>query len=420
MIPSVEVWTDLESLDQTDVLQAHSDVLVGIVRFSLRRGALSSTFQYDPKYLSNPRAYAIQPDIPLSASPYHFMGLPGALRDSAPDRWGRRIVLRELAEQAASQGISPRSLDDADFFLGVSDQVRQGALRFKKPNGAAFLSPANSVPPLIQLPQLLRASHNVMNESAHEELKELLDAGSNSLGGARPKAAVMDNGKLFIAKFPHESDEWDVMAWEKTMLDLAHLARIDVPACRLVRIGRESCLLTERFDRAGASRIAYLSAMSLVGLDDGNQGDYAEVGEAMEELVGDVSRQLEALFRRVVFSIGVHNTDDHLRNHGFLRRSSRWGLSPLFDVNPNPSLSRSRATAVYGETGDAETKGACDLAYAFGISMVRAQAVVKDVLAAVSKWQQTARRNGCQENELALFNAMFADRTRALAEAFKM
>ena len=116
MIPSVEVWTDLESLDQTDVLQAHSDVL----------------------------------------------------RDSAPDRWGRRIVLRELAEQAASQGISPRSLDDADFFLGVSDQVRQGALRFKKPNGAAFLSPANSVPPLIQLPQLLRASHNVMNESAHE------------------------------------------------------------------------------------------------------------------------------------------------------------------------------------------------------------------------------------------------------------
>lgn len=132
------------------------------------------------------------------------------------------------------------------------------------------------------------------------------------------------------------------MAWEKTMLDLAYLARIDVPACRLVRIGRESCLLTERFDRAGASRIAYLSAMSLVGLDDGNQGDYAEMGEAMEELVGDVSRQLEALFRRVVFSIGVHNTDDHLRNHGFLRRSSRWGLSPLFDVNPNPSLSRSR------------------------------------------------------------------------------
>lgn len=412
MIPSVEIWTCLG--------QGGNDSLVGIARFALRRSALSTTFQYEQSYLSMPNAYALQPDMPLRSTPYHFSGLPGALRDSAPDRWGRRIVLREQAEHAAALGVSPHSLDDADFLLGVSDVVRQGALRFKAPGESQYLSPTGAGPPLIQLPRLLAASKTVGAESAHERLKELLDAGSSSLGGARPKAAVTDMDKLYIAKFPQAADNWDVMAWEKTALDLAYRAKIAVPACRLIRLGQESCLLSERFDRVGTNRIPYLSAMSAMGLTDGSQSDYAELGEAMEELVGDVSRQLEALFRRVVFSIAVHNTDDHLRNHGFIRHASRWTLSPMFDVNPEPSLERERTTAVYGEVGDGEARSAHDLAAAFGLSEGKASSIVGEVLHSMSSWEKTARANGCPEAELRMFRPMFQNRFQALASAFAL
>ena len=417
MIPAVEVWTDLSVGPNGNSLAAGQDVRVGTARFSVRRSVLSCVFQYDASYLSNSSAYPLQPSIPLRLSPYHFVGLPGAFRDSAPDRWGRRIVLRELAEQASSQGVAPRTLDDADFLLGVSDQVRQGSLRFKAPGDSRYLSPTESVPPLIQLPRLLDASRKVACDSSHEELKELLAAGSSSLGGARPKAAVLDGDMLLIAKFPHASDEWDVMAWEKTMLDLAHKAGIEVPGRRLVRIGGQACLLLERFDRSATQRIGYLSAMSLTGLSDGDQGDYAEVGEAMEELVTDVSGQLEALFRRVVFSVAVHNTDDHLRNHGFLRKGARWELSPLFDVNPEPTLERCRATAIYGEVGNGEARGLVDLAASFGLPKVKMQSIVQDVLSAVSKWQTVAHANGCSDAEQRLFASTFLHCAHTLEEA---
>ncbi len=188
----------------------------------------------------------------------------------------------------------------------------------------------------------------------------LLDAGSGSLGGARPKASVTYEGKLRLAKFSHPGDEWDIMAWEKTALDLAEKAGIAVPARRLVRLGSSAALVLDRFDRARSMldgpRIPYLSAMSLLGAQDGAQADYAEVAEALADWTCEPEAQLRELFRRVCLSVALHNTDDHLRNLGLIRTRKDWLLSPAFDINIDPVASRQRATAVYGETGEAKQK----------------------------------------------------------------
>lgn len=275
----------------------------------------------------------------------------------------------------------------------------------------------------MQLPRLLSASRAAERDAASlAALKELLDAGSGSLGGALPKASVLADGELYLAKFPHHGDDWDVMAWEKTALDLAACAGISVPTRRLVRIGDANCLLVRRFDREGGlvrgRRLAYLSGMSVTGTSDGEQGDYAVLGEAMESLTSKVSAQLESLFQRVLFSIAIHNVDDHLRNCGFLRTDGSWELSPLFDVNPEPSLARERATAIFGEVGSGEVRGARDLAAAFGISEQKARQCASRICRAVSQWRPVARKNGCREREMQLFESVFADRLDALGKTF--
>ena len=212
MTPTIEVWTEINDVQ----------VPVGTARFSMRRGQLSSTFVYQPAYVALDGAYAIQPDMPLRLTTYHTQGLPCALRDSAPDGWGRHIVLSEHQALAARDGVAPRALDDVDYLLGVSDASRQGSLRFRTPGDSRYLSAAGTVPPVVQLPRLLSASRAAERDAASlAALKELLDAGSGSLGGARPKASVLADGELYLAKFPHHGDDWDVMAWEKTALDLA-------------------------------------------------------------------------------------------------------------------------------------------------------------------------------------------------------
>ncbi len=413
MTPTIEVWTEINDVQ----------VPVGTARFSMRRGQLSSTFVYQPAYVALDGAYAIQPDMPLRLTTYHAQGLPCALRDSAPDRWGRHIVLREHQALAARDGVAPRALDDVDYLLGVSDASRQGSLRFRTPGDSRYLSAAGTVPPVVQLPRLLSASRAAERDATSlAALKELLDAGSGSLGGARPKASVLADGELYLAKFPHQGDDWDVMAWEKTALDLAACAGISVPTRRLVRIGDANCLLVRRFDREGGlvrgRRLAYLSGMSVTGTSDGEQGDYAVLGEAMESLTSKVSTQLESLFQRVLFSIAIHNVDDHLRNCGFLRINGSWELSPLFDVNPEPSLARERATAIFGEVGSGEVQGARDLAAALGISAQKARQCASRICHAVSQWRPVARKNGCREREMQLFESVFADRLDALGKTF--
>lgn len=413
MIPALEVHD----------ASSGEDRIVGTARFSLRRGMASTTFSYDESWIAlGTSAYAIDPSLPLTPSPQHRPGLPGAFRDASPDRWGRMLIERDRQGAALRGQGGLRQLDDVDFLVGVFDQTREGSLRFCEPGGG-FLAASEPVPPLVQLPRLLEASRNVArHEAGEDEIKTLLAAGSGSLGGARPKASVRDGERLLLAKFSHSLDEWDVMAWEKTMLDLARGSSIEVPASRLVRIGDESVLLLERFDREGSlaegRRIPYMSGMTALESADGERRDYAELAEALALLAGEVPRQLRALFVRVAFSVAVGNTDDHLRNEGLLRCDGAWHLSPLFDVNPCPYENARRMTSIAGETGEGEARGLSDLAVYCGLSSDEAKRAVQGVMRAVRRWEAAARRNGCPEREVALFRPMFERKARQLRDLF--
>jgi serine/threonine-protein kinase HipA len=390
---------------------------VGEAYLNFRRGMLSGSFSYGHDYLGLRGAYAIDPVLRLNSGRWALPhGLPGAFSDAAPDRWGRNLIAKRLRAQATADGGPVSQPDDRDYLLGVSDETRQGALRFKTDSDGEFQHPAPDVPKLIALPKLMRAADQVARDAPDSmaAIKMLLDAGTGSLGGARPKASVRDGDRLLIAKFPHHSDGWDVIAWEKTALDLAEAAGIAVPGRRLVDVDGRSVLLLDRFDRAAGNRIGYMSAMTLIERRDGEFGDYTEIAETIPEHSANTSSDLRELWRRVVFSVAVHNTDDHLRNHGFLRHKAGWRLAPAFDINPNPDLGARRVTGV-GGSADPEGNMQALLTYAesFDLTVDRASGILREVAKAVANWASAARRNGISETEINRF-APVLDRTVAV------
>jgi serine/threonine-protein kinase HipA len=375
-----------------------------------RRNIITTDFHYDANYLLNPHAYALDPALPLDMGGASLRGLPGAFSDCAPDRWGRRLITKRLRSEET--GRTPRTLSDLDFLLGVSDFTRQGALRFRRRESTAFEDPSREIPKLVQLPALLRAADHIdsHDDSHFSAIKVLLQAGTGTLGGARPKASVMDDaGHLHIAKFPRHNDEWDVIAWEKTALDLAERAGIAVPPHRLTRVGGRPVLLVDRFDRRDGGRVGYQSAMTLLQASDGDDAhDYSIFAATLAEASEAPNDDLLELWRRIAFSALVNNTDDHLRNHGLLRGTRGWRLSPAFDVNPNPDTGEARVTTIRGASSRADELAALiQGAPEFGVSPEDARATLRQVQAATLAWRETATSNGVPKGELNRFEGAF-------------
>ncbi|MCL2881460.1 MAG: type II toxin-antitoxin system HipA family toxin [Coriobacteriia bacterium] len=372
---------------------------------------LSTSFSYDPNYLADRAAYDLEPALPLDQGAHGFPdGLPYSFKDACPDRWGRELIRKRLMSSRGAGNGHPRELTDIDYLLGTSDFTRQGALRFKQEGSADFEAADTTVPKLIMLPELLAASTQVAHDafgtaSDLAAVKMLLDAGTASLGGARPKASVLDKEALSIAKFPHPSDAWDVMRWEKIALDLARAAGVAVPESRLLTIDGSSVLLLRRFDRdLQARRIGYISALTLLERDDGQSGDYVEIADTLATVSEAPAEDLAQLWRRILVSIYLHNTDDHLRNHGLLRGKRGWRLSPAFDINPEPVLTHTRATSIDGVVDAADEWSALWGARAwFGLSDEEAQDIAQEVSAAFIFWKDIARRNGATQKEIELF-----------------
>jgi serine/threonine-protein kinase HipA len=383
--------------------------LVGEIFFSARGGKLvSSTFHYDTGYLAWAGAFPIDPELGLHTGAQYVSRMPGALQDCSPDRWGRNLITKERRGTAVAEGRKASTLTDADFLIGVSDFTRQGALRLRAVEDGPFLGEGTEVPKLIELPRLLRAAEAVSLGDDFAAIKALLAAGSGSLGGARPKASVRDGEQLLIAKFPHPDDQWDVMAWEKTALDLAAAAGIRVPATRLTRVDGHSVLLLDRFDRREKARVPYVSAMTLLSARDGDSHDYAEVAEALPEVSAATRADLNELWRRVAFSILVNNTDDHLRNHGFLHESGGWRLSPAFDVNPNPDAGTPRQTGVGGAYEREDALAALhEYARDFDLGPAKEREILDGVIASVSRWREVASGHGVSTKDLELFADAF-------------
>jgi serine/threonine-protein kinase HipA len=399
-------------------------VRAGVAYFTLGRQNISTTFIYDSDYLSKPTAVDLEPGLPRQSGQQFVNKMPGSFQDCSPDRWGRNLINKgHQAEERAAGSRRLPALTDIDYLVGVSDATRQGDLRFKRVDGRDFLDPGHAVPKLISLPKLLNSADKVAeNGDDMAAVKTLLAAGSGSLGGARPKASVQDDdGALLIAKFPHGDDEWNVMAWEKWALDVAEASGIQTPERRLTDVGARTVLLLERFDRrADASRVGYISAMTLLNRQDGEEGDYLDIADVMPEVGANVNRDLREMYRRIVFNVAIHDTDDHLRNHGFLRAPGGWRLSPIFDVNPNPELGQGRVTSIGGATDvDDEREAIWDVAGEFRLRDSEAREIVRDVIGAMEGWRDAADRNRIAPREQGRFGKVFEDRLAALGALTK-
>lgn len=394
---------------------AGKDVLAGQLWSHRRRQSESATFRYASEYLASSAAYQLDPGLPLfegaQQTPQDQSSF-GAFSDCAPDRWGRRLVQRAERHRIEEQGGARRSFGEMDYLLRVRDDLRQGALRFRYPNSQAFLWPeAMGIPPFVELGELLGAAEHLERGSESAAELALLLRGGSSLGGARPKAHVLDpEGRISIAKFPSPSnDEWDVMLWEAVTLRLADMAGIDVSAGKLYEIDGQHVLIVERFDRIRGQRVGYVSAMTALQRTDGDPGSYLEIADVIAQSSPHAERDLHELWRRIVFSILVSNFDDHLRNHGFLRLTSAgWSLSPAFDLNPDPRTgTRELHTTVDFDQADASITLVLTVAGEFRLSEAAAADVVAQVSRATAKWRDVAQRLGATSSDLEQMRPAF-------------
>lgn len=393
-------------------------IKVGRLWLHVKSGKERASFEYDKNWLAHSNKFALEPALQLTEGSFHTKpshSLFGAIGDSAPDRWGRVLMRRANISQSKELGNTPRTLSEIDYLLGVNDEIRQGALRFSLPEKEDhFLASKteSSVPPLVFLPKLLSATERFIDEDeSGEDLKLLLAPGS-SLGGARPKASVVNkDGLLSIAKFPRKDDEYNVVLWEAVALTLAKKAGIEVPSWSIESILDKPVIVINRFDRYNkTNRIPFLSAMSMLGASDNEQHSYIELVYALTKYGAEPTRDMAELWRRVVFTVMVSNTDDHLRNHGFIYEAqSGWRLSPAYDINPTPIHIKPRVltTAIDFDNTSASLDVALSVANEFRLTHKRANEIIKEVKSSVETWRETAKSFGLAKSECDYMESAF-------------
>lgn len=384
-VDTAQVWVEIDG----------AVVIAGQLYSHRARGAESASFSYDQSYLASRGAYALDPALPLRSgmqqSPLN-QRIFGAFSDSCPDRWGQRLIERSERHRAEAGGSTARSFGAFDLLLGVRDDLRQGAIRYRV-EGNFVADEATGVPAMTDLPTLLSAADAVANDSEDaESLRLLLRAGS-SLGGARPKAHVRNsNGRVAIAKFPSPRDDWNVMAWEKVALDLAAAAGVWIPQNHLANIAGRDVLIVDRFDRGiDGQRRGYMSLMTALEASDGDLRSYVDIAEALEDRSVNVVNELEQLWRRVAFSILISNTDDHLRNHALVHvRGDSWRLSPAFDLNPNPGPGLKHLSTAIDTDTRADLRDLLAVASIFRLDTASALRILSQVRTAVTRWRDVA------------------------------
>ena len=261
---------------------------VGTVHRHVRRGVEATSFEYHADWLADPARFSLEPALTLGRGafvPDGGLSIFGSIGDSAPDSWGRRLMQRAERRLATREGRTVRTLLEVDYLLDVADVSRLGALRFRKMGDDVFQAPTSvGVPGLIELGRLLQATERILRDQETDEDLQLIFAPGSSLGGARPKASVMDQHRhLAIAKFPKENDEYSVELWEAVAFALARHAGIRTPEHQLIRVAEKPVMLSRRFDRTECKRIPFLSGLSMMGLKDGERGSYPELVDVLTQ-----------------------------------------------------------------------------------------------------------------------------------------
>ena len=413
-MPDIEVHIDLHARTRQ----------VGLARRNIARGSETIVFEYADAWLVDPDRFSIEPALILTRGAYvprAGQSIFGSIGDSAPDTWGRRLMQRAERRRAEREGRAVRTLTESDYLLGVSDETRLGALRFRWVGDDVFQAPTRAgVPPLIELGRLLQITERILRDEETDEDLQLIFAPGSSLGGARPKASVIDqHGHLSIAKFPKETDEYGIETWEEIAFRLADRAGIVTPRHELLQIAGKAVLLSKRFDRDGVQRIPFLSAMAMTGAKDGDTGSYPEIVDAITQYGAQAKADAQALYRRVAFNVLISNVDDHLRNHGFLWLGrSGWSLSPIYDLNPTPTDLKMRVLTTNIDLDE----GTCSIdllekaAEYFGLGLSPARTIIKEVATVTATWRAVAKEVGARASEITRMASAFEheDLKRAL------
>ncbi|MFZ2101369.1 MAG: HipA domain-containing protein [Oricola sp.] len=390
---------------------------VGTLRRHPGSGRERITYEHDLDWLQSPEAFQFDPTLPLRRGALHPRAgreMFGTLGDSAPDTWGRRLMDRRERRLAEREGRRPRALHEADYLLGVSDETRLGALRFRI-NGI-FQSPQpGGVPSTLALGDLLNASRRIESGEETDEDLVLIFAPGSSLGGARPKASVLDqHGSLSIAKFPKDSDHHSLERWEAIALDMAAAAGLRVADHELVEAAGRTVFLSRRFDRLRlpggneAQRVPFMSAMAMTEHADGDRNcSYLELVEAIGAHGASPAEDRAELFRRIAFTILVSNTDDHFRNHGFLWTGRKgWTLSPLYDVNPVPDSPRILSTNIDFDEATASL-GLLRANAEYFLPLAEGDRIIRECADVTGRWREFARRRGAPDREIRLMETAF-------------
>lgn len=404
--------------------------IVGRLWIRSERNKESASFEFDDSWISDPVHFALGPALPATAGAFHSgegRAMFGALGDSAPDRWGRRLIARNEARRAREDGQTPRAPREFDYLIGVTDIVRQGALRFSFTPDGPFIAQGDdsSVPPLVNLGEMLTAAAAIDEDpdslEAENAVRLLLAPGS-SLGGARPKASVRErNGTLAIAKFPEKGDQIDAVRWEAVLLTMASNSGIVTPKARIETVGATAVLLVERFDREGSNRIPFLSAMSLLEASDGETRSYVEISDALRRISSHASSDAHQLWRRLAFNILASNFDDHLRNHAIMYDGAGWTLTPAYDLNPVPRSVKDRllSTAInIDEDTTASIELAIEAADEFMLTRDDAKAIAGQVAHGISSWRSLAAQNCISATEVERMESAFEHSDATLARSW--
>jgi len=392
---------------------------MGILSALFAKGRKAFSFEYDPGWLTTKGLWPLDPDIQFFSGPQYPYGKQnfGLFMDSMPDSWGKTLMRRRELQRAKESGERARTLYEIDYLLGVYDQSRMGGLRFKTDPDGPFLDDSSlyPTPPWSSIGGLQEAADKLEQDERHKDVDRwlnLLVAPGSSLGGARPKANIIDKDQnLWIAKFPSKNDTIDIAAWEYLAYLLAVEAGIRMAPSKIEKIrGEHHTFFTRRFDRSRRERVHFSSAMTMTGNTEDSTRDhpasYLEIAEFIQNKGTEINRNLEQLWRRIVFSIAISNTDDHLRNHGFILTSSGWVLSPAYDINPSIE-DDGLSLNIDMDHNVLDFDLAMSVGEYFRLDRPKMKTILEQVNASVRQWRNLAGKIGISPREQELMAGAF-------------
>ena len=395
--------------------------IIGVLAAHHAKGKKAFSFEYDKGWIKSEHQQLLDPDIQFYSGPQYPNKKEnfGVFLDSMPDTWGRTLMKRRAAQLANEKDLKAVTLYEIDYLLGVYDESRMGALRFKTDLDGPFLdnNEENPTPPWSSVRELQEAAKHFENDTDNEEVKRwlaVLMAPGSSLGGARPKANILDEyGNLWIAKFPSKNDTIDKGAWEFLAYRLAINCGIEMAPSRIENItGNYHTFFTQRFDRIRKERIHFSSAMTMTGNNEDTIRDspasYLDIAEFIQTNGVNIDRNLQQLWRRIVFNIVVSNTDDHLRNHGFVLTTKGWILSPAYDINPSIDKD-GLALNIDMDNNALDLELAKRVGEYFRLDDKQMDTIIEEVMASVSQWKKIANEIGIPRAEQELMAAAFMD-----------